>query len=303
MQIFSSLPWYKTPKRAVILSGEARSGTTWLGERLCAGYPFRTMFEPLHPKYVQEAASFWKVPFLPADINAPLHKSFMDSVLTGRFCDHWIDKYNFQTQDKYRLVKFIRANVLLPWLQANYPRTPIIMLIRHPIAVAVSKTRHGWGGPALDRLLECKPLYTALPELNSITPPQELFAKNILSWCIGQAIPLRMLDFTKKNVKLAHYEHVVSSPEIELSKLLPLLPKNFDLEAALKGNNNPSATNARWSPTQNFEASLGNWRQFVSEKQIELTLELLQLFGLDGLYNDSVMPLEPSVSTISSSHP
>jgi hypothetical protein len=49
-----------------------------------------------------------------------------------------------------RIIKEIRSNLMLRWLAGISPCTPVVLLVRHPLAVAASWLQLGWGGRGSD---------------------------------------------------------------------------------------------------------------------------------------------------------
>jgi hypothetical protein len=143
-------------RAAVFVAGSGRSGTTWLSELLLSGTQRRYVFEPLS-RHVPQTAVFHRdlvKLYLRPDGEYPEHVAAMRDVLTGRVRNRWTERFNRRIVAEGRLVKEIRANLLLGWLQTNFPGMPIVLLLRHPCAVAASFVREGWVGRLGDLLAQ-----------------------------------------------------------------------------------------------------------------------------------------------------
>src|SRR5262249_26439154 len=98
-------------------------------------------FEPFHPGRVDVTDVFTPRLYLRPEERDPRYVGAAREVLSGRLRSLWADKYNRATLPRRRLVKEVRSNLLLPWLAANFPETPIVFMLRHPCAVANSERR------------------------------------------------------------------------------------------------------------------------------------------------------------------
>ncbi len=159
-----------------VIAGSGRSGTTWVQDALAQTNHCSTAFEPLHPEAVPEAARYAGL-YLPADESCPELHDMLAVVFAGDAKNDWINfrvrpdrlrlnigvvksprklyewlrrrrklARNVRTYSKYRgarvLTKFIRANLLLPWMNNQF-KARIAFIVRHPGAVIESKIRLG----------------------------------------------------------------------------------------------------------------------------------------------------------------
>ncbi len=138
-------------KSGIIVFGSGRSGTTHLASVLASQDNFTLIDEPL------KNASSYKVDklgltgwgqYIPEDEKHwPEAYSFFDRILSGNeFNPNHIPDNNSLFKTEAWVFKFIRANLLMPWLINNFEvRTPIYIL-RTPYAVVSSRLKHGgWG--------------------------------------------------------------------------------------------------------------------------------------------------------------
>ncbi|HDY90380.1 MAG TPA: hypothetical protein ENH82_19955, partial [bacterium] len=151
----------------IIIAGSGRSGTTWVQDVLAIANDRDTVFEPLHPAGAKKARPFSYKYHDPSEKVDDLYR-FINTALKGEMRTLWAvyrirpDKFNpikhkpkyviahfrkFLTHlRKYKLpsgqralvVKFIRANLLLPWMSQNF-NSPMVLLLRHPCAVIASR--------------------------------------------------------------------------------------------------------------------------------------------------------------------
>lgn len=125
----------------VWLIGDGRSGTTWISNVINHKQKFREIFEPFHPGYVQEVKHFEFNKYVrvgEADRNI---SRFYQKVFSGNFFDSRSD-FRFNDFLKGRvLVKDIFSNLLCCQLVAEFPRVQPVLVLRSPVAVALSKLR------------------------------------------------------------------------------------------------------------------------------------------------------------------
>src|SRR5438105_13572134 len=120
--------------RTLLLAGSARSGTTWLAEVLTAENDFRYMFEPFRPNGSGTAPKLSRRYVRPGDSD-PEVRAICESVFSGRGHSAWIDGQNRQIVVRRRLVKEIRINLLLPWIEDGFAMQPRVLALSPPRGV------------------------------------------------------------------------------------------------------------------------------------------------------------------------
>ena len=152
-KIFSSLCFLELNqdfKNSIFLAGVGRSGTTWVADIINCNNDHRYIHEPFHPYRVKEARNFQYIHYLRPENRETRYLEPAKAVLSGRIRNRWTDSDNKKIFARKRLIKDIRANLLLKWIHANFHGMPIILLFRHPCAVANSWLRLGWGKEDLE---------------------------------------------------------------------------------------------------------------------------------------------------------
>ncbi|MDQ3863736.1 MAG: sulfotransferase [Actinomycetota bacterium] len=272
---------------SVFLAGSGRSGTTWLSQIINHRRRYRYVFEPFNPKEVGLFGHFRTKQYLrPED----QREEFLEPArlaLTGRIRSPWTDRFNGRIVARRRLIKDIRANLLLGWIRANFPGMPIILLLRHPCAVVTSRLALGWKDN-LSETMEQEELVEdfLLPMESEIRAARGDFERHLFLWCIDNYVPLK--QFGPKEVHLAFYENLLARPEVELQGLFVSLGEDFD-ERLYGSLRRPSPLSRKNAP----DPSLEGWKARVSNRQLERAIEILHLFGLDNLYGEGAMP-DPS---------
>ena len=128
----------------IFLAGLKRSGTTWLANMINYDQSHRCIFEPFHPmrgtvsEHVVEGQYF-----SPDKQDKSLIKS-MKLLFSGALQNNWTDKNNQAQNVEPIFIKSVRSNLLIKYLYQHFPNTSFILILRHPCAVANSRTKLGW---------------------------------------------------------------------------------------------------------------------------------------------------------------
>ncbi|HET7271583.1 MAG TPA: sulfotransferase [Rubrobacter sp.] len=271
-------------RRSVFLAGSGRSGTTWLSEIINHRGDYRYVFEPFNPREVGVFKHFRSKQYLRPDDRREEFLEPARLVLTGGLRNPWTDRFHGRFVARRRLIKDIRANLLLGWMNANFPGMPIILLLRHPCAVVASRLALGWKDN-LSVTMEQEELVEdfLLPMEAEIRAARDDFERHLFLWCIDNYVPLK--QFETGQIHLAFYENLLVNPEEELGSLFAFLGEDLDSRAF--GNlERPSPLSRKNAPAP----SVDGWRSQTSPRRLERTIEVLNLFGLDRLYGDGAMP-------------
>jgi hypothetical protein len=279
------------PEDTVFVAGHDRSGTTWIAEILGTDHRYRYIFEPFSPGRLDITGPFRPRQYLRPGVDDPRYLDPARAIISGRVRSVWTDKYNRAVLPRKRLIKDVRANLLLPWLQRQFPAMPLVYLLRHPCAVAHSqmKVSDQWkadvGRFLRQEALVEDHLQALVPLLEAVETP---FERHVAVWCIDNYVPLRTLPADR--VHLAFYEDFCMEPEREVRRLLDHLGEPFTQEA-LRAVTRPSATTRRDSAIVSGESLVEGWRRNVTPDEMGGALRILEAFGLDRIYGRDPMPL------------
>src|SRR5579871_6762090 len=227
----------------IFVAGTGRSGTTWLAEALTRGTRRRVVFEPFRNDRVPEWSGAVTFQYLRrADTTTSLLPQAA-SILRTSFRDEWADTLNGRFITTGRLVKDIRANLMLAWLVEQLGPFPLIHLIRNPLAVVHSWKRENWTATPVE-------LYLSQPQLLSdhLAPFEDLIRSTIhplervaLSWCIQNHVALR--DLRPEERLVVFYEHLVADPEPQFRRI------EAYTGVAIPHRASSSLATPSWSPT------------------------------------------------------
>jgi hypothetical protein len=278
-------------RKSVLVAGTGRSGGTWLCDILNQRNEYRLVFEPFHPKRAPWMKPFGERPYLRPGEEAPEFLELARSVVTGRVRHAWTERFNRRLVAHRRLIKEDYANLMLKWLHGNFPGMPLVLLLRHPCAVALSFVTHEYKGAVMP-LLERETLVEdhLAPFVHEIRRARDVFERTLFLWCVEALVPLR--QFRPGEVHVVFFEHLARNPEAEVAKLLAHVGRSpADLPLDLEKLKQPSltarrASSAVWTGADPVES----WRSRVNPAQRRRAVEILSLFGLDRIYGDAPLP-------------
>lgn len=285
--------WNGDPSRSIMVAGTGRSGTTWLGELIVSQLACRMMFEPFHPGKVSQYRQFNYFQYLRPEQDCPPMSAFCDEVFTGRIRNRWIDRQANRLRPAYRLIKEVRANLLLGWISRRYPRVPRLFIIRHPCAVVHSRLRLNWATDGdLEPMLAQPDLVADFLEdkLGLIEATRTEAGKHALVWCISNLVPLR--EPTGEALTVVYYEHLRSHPQVEIPRIFRAIGKPYH-ESVFASLPKPSATTHADSRAANRARHADGWQAELAPAQIAEILAIVDAFGLSHHYGESARPLAP----------
>jgi hypothetical protein len=283
--------WNKDIRQSVLVAGTGRSGTTWLADIIASQTHCRTMFEPFHSGRVRAFEGFHYFHYMrPRDSNDEL-LNYCQRVFSGDIRDSWIDRQVEHIFPRGRVIKDIRANLFLKWIQNRFPEMPLIYIIRHPCAVVLSRLELGWAtdtdiAPFLvqERLVEDF-LYDKVEFIREVKTDEE---KHAIIWCISNLVPIR--QFGCNELHTVFYEDLCLNPEEGIPRIFQSINQEFK-PSVFRQLRNPSTTSIRDSAVVIGENRVARWKKTLSGKQIRDILSVVEAFGLNHLYDSSLTPV------------
>jgi len=287
-----------SPSNIIFLAGSGRSGTTWLANLINHRQDHCYYFEPLNHHQVKDIEPFGWRQYLRPDEEYPEHLAVAKNFLYGTVDVPWVNRFNDAPTSSLRMVKEIRANMTLAWMRRRFPEVKIILTLRHPMAVTVSRLEMGWPR-GVDLALGQQELNQDF--LEPVLPVLERegmhpYESGILLWCVENFVALKQIQGL--DVHVLFYEHLALNPNDELKRLFNFLQRPFD-EHILEGLTQPSHTSGKVDPARTAEARLEKWKKKLTPDIISRSVELLKLFSLDQIYDESPMPRLDDASVLS----
>jgi hypothetical protein len=275
---------------SAMIAGTARSGTTWLAEVLASRFAGRIMFEPFHAPRMKALRDLHYFHYLrPTDANRAL-TTFARTVFSGEIRDPWVDRSVDRLLPRWRVVKEIRASLFLRWLHLQFPEVPMLLILRHPCAVVLSRMELGW---ATDRDIEPFLMQPALVEdhletlIDVIRGARTAEEKHAIIWCVTTLVPLR--QFTNGDLPVVFYEDLCERPDATVAAVCeavgkPHRPAGSDVVGR------PSTTAKRLSAVHRGENLVERWQRALTKEQVGRILDVVDAFGLSHLYGGGVAP-------------
>jgi len=243
-----------------VIAGFGRSGTTWVQDVLAASNSLRAVFEPLHPDVFHDAGSHAHAYRNSGDEDTALYE-FLQKYFSENFHSLWVDYrirldllaprfgdpnswgqnkrylrriresgknyFLYRTQRRFdqRIVKLVRANMMLSWLKEKWGAR-IVFLIRHPAAIVLSQMKSPSIWKPQFRIASYRTDSRLLDELNAST--RKLLFEELddieavtLSWCIENTIAFRQAK--EQEICVVYYEHLVEKGLPEWRRMMTAL--------------------------------------------------------------------------------
>jgi hypothetical protein len=219
-------------------------------------------------------------------------------VFSGRFSHRHVDAANCAFSYRGLLIKDIFANLFAYWASLQFPGVKVVLLLRNPFAVALSKSRKKhwfWLTEPLDLLgqpdLREDFLGPFEDTIRETSATGNHLLKQILIWSINNYVPLR--QFGPDRLRVTFYEDVYANPNREIAAILasvrqgdatPLVDIDQDVISRRSWVSGSESTLAQGS------SPITSWRQELSSSDIDAGLRILERFGLAELYDENVQP-------------
>jgi len=287
-------------KKSIMVFSTPRSGSTWLMELIWSQPGFKYCNEPLNlrnPLVVKNSGvNSWCQLYDPV-FTKQLFKYF-EKINKGEIRDLNPNPFNkFYRYKTDRIVfKILHGMEDKVVLLTEYCDTVPLLLIRHPIAVSVSRE-------VLPRM-EChfKNDFSAnipadiLKRARQIVDSGTFLQKAVVCWCFENYYQLKEVS-ARKYMGIT-YEEMVLNPKAAVSRLAPYLDLG-DEKVILENLAKPSKTTGKSdlqtqkiiSENYSAELILNKWKNKVSEKDIKNSQDILDLFEIDIYRANEAVPL------------
>ncbi len=284
----------------VIVSGEPRGGTTWLMETLLSEKQ-AVLWEPLHRITVREckgqkfAADLGFMPYIPEDIDWPEAEDYFKELFSGYLPSgfHHTFRYDRDLEDTDSLmIKFCRANMILPWLTKKLPEIRPIHIVRHPLGVIASQYRmkaFAGMGETTSIFKAQVSRYTQLfddhaDKINAIDSKEAMFAN---WWAISNLLPLTHPRQNESWLTVS-YERLFLQPEEELKRIEDFIGISLPEDSLTKIKKASTSTQPGSGILKNG-SQLGTWKKKFSQRQIDTILTIIESYGITA-FSDSEEP-------------
>lgn len=287
VQINNILPIIDLGKRVdqtLFVVSQARSGSTFFANLLNHKRDFRVLFEPLHKSYVERAQEVDLPLSLPEDDNTVEYKKFFADIIKGNISNKWIDRENKAGIYSKRLVKLVRANMLLPWIVTNFPDLKVIFLLRNPISVIESWERlnFGNGHDLREMVLLNEDVVKFIPDglLKTYREEDDAFLLSVYYWCIYNSYPLKRCR--SNSFICVKYEDVVERDQTVMEDIFKFTGiKISDLDEKHYSKTSSSSRKQRDS----LQVALNKSKEKLGKERLIKAQHIIDLFEMNHLYN------------------
>lgn len=280
------------------LIGDGRSGTTWVSNLINHDKQYREMFEPFHPMFIPEVNFVLPHQYIRPDALTDKFKNILSDVLTGKLYHQRIDQEPPSKQQTRLLIKDIFVNLLSYSAFLQFPHVKIVLLIRNPFAMALSKYKKRnwcWVTEPL-HLLNQKDLYADYLQpfedvIRQTSARKNYILNQVLIWAIIHYIPLR--QFNPSDIHLCFYEKVYANPDKEISQLFQFVRgTDSSVEVELDKNLVKKPSRILGSDVNLLSGSspITSWQDELPQQIIDDGLEILQHFGFANAYDKHSIP-------------
>jgi hypothetical protein len=311
-----------------IIAGSGRSGTTWVLDVLAEANGLRPVFEPLYPG-AHPVAEQYHSRYLDPSRDEPQLHDYLTRVFerweTNSFSDYRISPAKLRFgRDKFRnpsalreyistlrklhrrrsefgpslrrdkaIVKFVRANWLLPWMLNHFDATAAL-IVRHPATVADSQLRfieHWTPDTRLARLLESDYIRESyrypLDRIGSKS--LSAFGQLVTIWCIENAVPVgacQSLGYSTVFYEDLKYDYPKSWGLLTDALRLSEIPG----ESSIRRPSQQSSSRWKNDDGAGGRVDAAAWRQRLGRTERSEFEYILELFGIEFYEWDSDRP-------------
>ncbi|AFL95195.1 hypothetical protein CL1_0992 [Thermococcus cleftensis] len=283
---FASLVHNYRMEDTIAIFGSPRSGSTWLMELLESIPGYKSVFEPFHPRWYPEFGrnGFPYTPYVPDETELAWLGDYLERVFSGRV--HARFPYRRPVLPRLRasklVVKFVRANTVLPWVAGNFELRGFYFIIRHPCATIASQIATGYYSRITpEQLANEVRKVEGLEELaGRVARLNTEIGRLAAVWAFENYVPLSSeRPFPWYTVV---YERLIVNPAEELEAVFGHIGEGVP-EGAWKKVKKPSMV-TRKSYGKEYIGTpkqLLKWKDKLSERQVGEILEVVSWFGLD----------------------
>ncbi len=280
---------------SIVICSEPRGGSTWLMSIVYCLTQSIINWEPLHPGSGVVPISFlWgDRPDIPEKNNNPEYLQVMSKILTLKVGTPWTLQFA-SAKDlaicSHVLTKFVRANLLLPWMTRNFQfRHKPILIVRHPIPTALSQIQaFDNNSPFANRfnIPKCVNNQRLIKHEPYLTSLRSKLERHVALWLINN-LPTLTHSRQKYSWRIIYYENLIVDPVGEITKLFSdlHLPLNMKVLSHIPFRN-PSFTSFKRSFNPDPVKQLNKWMSRLSADDLKKIQDIFIYFNFN-LYSVS----------------
>jgi hypothetical protein len=277
---------------SIVIVSSPRGGSTWLAEIVSTIPGYFMLWEPLHLKNNPECINYgfdWRN-YIPVGTKDQAKEDYIRQILTGEKLSTRTttrNNFNFWELNCFRgyLVKFVTANMMLPWLTDLFP-IRIIWMIRHPCAVVASQMEHGsWSHISKKNKTAPVEVFEQYPRLEKLYKKldklEELLA---FEWALQTYVPL--MNY-RESWFFTTYEYLLTEGNREVNRLFNYLDEPLPHKIDIQFRKASSTASQEYS--KNPKDQLTKWQNKLTTKQVNSILQITHEVGVT-CYTDEIYP-------------
>lgn len=274
-------------KNNITILSDPRGGSTFLMDMLNLIPNTSIIWEPLHVErgLVPSSLNFGWMPYIPEyEVWNDARNIFTD-IFSGIRINEWSTQVSSPLDylfTKRFIVKFVRANALLPWIVNNFEfKNRPIYLLRHPVPTAISQIKEFYDK---DPFVEFEVPQQAFNEfykqnIDFLKLLKTKLEQQVAIWCIHNVRTIK----NKKNDKrwlTVFYENLLMNPENEFSRIGNELGYRFT-KSVLQKITVPSKTDFKKNFIPNPSMQITKWKNQLSSSELNKVHRILKYFDIE----------------------
>jgi hypothetical protein len=269
----------KKKYKPIVIFGEARSGSTWLAQIISAsGYELN--FEGFGS---MNFSKDYKIPFKKVPEHFYIrkgeknpYKNYIDLVMDCKLEDKFVYRGNINIGSPKKLIKLIRASLMIDWLQDNYDFYGIF-IIRNPFATINSQFQKRFFLNLQEKGLTSKYPEKVINYFNReqqdlIYKAQTAKDRLAVQWCINNRIAIDVVD--KNSIYFIKYEDLIDKSKRTIKKLSKFakFPYTKDVKEMIYKES--------FTTRKNTIDPRTDWKKNFTQEEITSILEIVETFNL-----------------------
>ena len=284
-------------KGDVFVFAMPRGGSTWLMELISTQPQFKYINEPFNLRSHYQSTYFgftdWKKLYQDENLDKVL--KYIKGISSGKLTFHnplpFRDFYRpYTTRSVFKIIHSCEDkvdNIL------ENPKNHAIVLLRHPIAVAISRKALPRLESFIDSDFANKFTSAQIDYAKAIVENGNHLEKAMVSWCFQNAL---LLKSRAENKSIVTYEQLVKEPDVVLDYLNGRL-KFERMDKIVDQLNVPSrsskkskaSTTKAISGKKDPDYILSKWRKDINPETEASLMKILEMFGIDAYKKESLV--------------
>ncbi|MDX2411905.1 MAG: sulfotransferase domain-containing protein [Woeseiaceae bacterium] len=290
--------WLGRFEDKLLVIGEGRGGTTWLANLLNFDNHYRMLFEPFQAENFRPPISYQSEYPFPDSDGSDVVDRHIKKVIRGNFISGHANVRFPKALYRGLMIKDISAQLIIDQLCDSAPTMRRIMIVRHPFAVAVSKSKaFSWPTDPSTFLSGDNPRRAEIEGrrdiIDEVTATGDPILIQILLWCLSTRFALSSRSIN--SFTLVFYEDLITRPKHELPRIfsrLGLFGRYSENQQLIEEQlDHRSHVTFRNNVIEDSRKRRTAWHNEWDVKTIDAGLQILEGFGFQKVYSDSFSPL------------